>query len=89
MLGQLGLNGTGIYRRDDPFWDHFTPPNGFNCRCGVRILTVDAAARAGVQEAKQWLASGQRPATPEHRFSAIPFPPTPGFGSRGRTGVLV
>lgn len=30
-LGKLGLDGTGIYRRDDPFWDYFTPPWDYNC----------------------------------------------------------
>ena len=25
-LKTLGLNGTNVYRRDDPFWDIFTPP---------------------------------------------------------------
>lgn len=30
-LEKLGLDGTGIYRRDDPVWDLFTPPWGFNC----------------------------------------------------------
>ena len=31
QLATLGLSGTGVYRRDDPFWDFWTPPNGFNC----------------------------------------------------------
>jgi len=28
-LKTLGLNGTNVYRRDDPFWDLFLPPWGF------------------------------------------------------------
>ena len=31
------LDGT-IRRYDDPFWNVWYPPNGFNCRCGVRAL---------------------------------------------------
>jgi hypothetical protein len=86
-LGRLGLNGTGVYRRDDPFWDFFTPPNGYQCRCGIRMMTIDAAARAGVREAIEWLRTGKAPERPEWRLDAIPFKPTPGFGSRGRVSV--
>ncbi|MGY6773604.1 phage minor head protein [Gallibacterium sp. ZY190522] len=32
------LNGR-IYRYDDPFWQTFYPPNGFNCRCTVIALS--------------------------------------------------
>lgn len=28
-----------IATTDDPIWDHFTPPLGYNCRCSLRILT--------------------------------------------------
>ncbi|MDD3535377.1 MAG: phage minor head protein [Candidatus Cloacimonetes bacterium] len=27
-----------IYPVDDPFWDSYTPPNGWNCRCSVEQL---------------------------------------------------
>jgi SPP1 gp7 family putative phage head morphogenesis protein len=27
-----------VYRFDDPVWDKWYPPNGFNCRCTVRTL---------------------------------------------------
>lgn len=88
-LESLGLSGTNVFRRDDPFWDYWTPPNGFNCRCGVRLMTVEAAARAGVEEAMKWLESGRPPANPEFRLQFIPFPPEEGFGFRGRFGSMV
>lgn len=81
-LEGLGLNGTSIYRRDDPFWDRFTPPWDYNCRCGVRLLTIKSAARAGVREAQEWLETGLPPRQPEHRDALIPFPSNPGFGVR-------
>ncbi len=85
-LGRLGLSGTGIYRREDSFWDFWTPPCGFSCRCGVRLMRVEAAARAGVAEAIEWLRTGVKPPM-ESRLPLIPFAPTPGFGSRGRVSV--
>ena len=82
QLGSLGLDGTGVYRRDDPFWNLFTPPWGYQCRCGTNNLTVEAAARKGVKEAERWLETGIAPTNPEHRLEAIPFEPKPGFGQR-------
>jgi SPP1 gp7 family putative phage head morphogenesis protein len=88
QMSKLGLDGTGIYRRDDPVWDRFTPPWDYQCRCTVRLVTIEAAARAGVEEAKLWLETGRPPINPEHRINYIPFDANPGWGSRGRTGVF-
>lgn len=85
-MEQLGLDGTSIYRRDDPVWDYFTPPWDYNCRCGVRLMSVKAAARAGVREAQLWLETGRAPLVPEHRLQYIPFLPNEGFGAR--SGLL-
>lgn len=87
-LGELGLNGTGIYRADDPVWEYFTPPWDYNCRCGSRLLTIAQAARSGVREAQEWLKTGRPPQQPEYRIGYIPFPPNPGWGSRGRVGLI-
>lgn len=81
-LETLGLNGTNVYRRDDPFWDQWTPPNGYQCRCATNLLTIEAAADRGVKEAQEWLRTSRPPITPEHRLQFIPFKNEPGFGAR-------
>lgn len=82
-LETLGLNGTNIYRTDDPMWQLFTPPWGFNCRCSKTAMTLRQAANAGVEEARRWLRTGEPPERPEHRLSAIPFRPQDGFVGPG------
>ena len=84
-LEKLGLNGTNVFRRDDPVWDYFTPPWDYNCRCGVNVLTIEDAARAGVEEARNWLRDGQPPLNPQHRLNEVlrSVTPNPNFGSRG------
>jgi hypothetical protein len=77
-LEKLGLSGTDVYRADDPFWSLFDPPWDYNCRCGSILLTIEAAARLGVQEAREWLRTGNPPAV-EHRLAAIPFRPRDGW----------
>jgi hypothetical protein len=81
-LARLGLSGTGIYRRDDKaFWSIFRPPIEWNCRCGVNLLTIEAAARAGVEEADMWLRTGIRPVM-FSRLSFIPWRPDTSFTAR-------
>lgn len=65
-LGRLGLNGTGVYRRDDPVMIRYWPPWAWNCRCYAIPLTVEDAAAEGVQEARRWLATGVPPTRPEY-----------------------
>jgi Phage Mu protein F like protein len=64
-LGHFGLNGTNVYRRDDPFWRKFIPPLTDLCRCAVLTLTTRSAAERGVKEAQEWLRTGQAPKRPE------------------------
>lgn len=78
-LEKLGLNGTNIYRTDDPMWQLFDPPWDFNCRCTSNLLTIAAAARSGVKEAQKWLKTGIAPRNPTWRLSAISFRCTSGF----------
>jgi SPP1 gp7 family putative phage head morphogenesis protein len=87
-LEKLGLNGTNVYRVDDPVWDHFTPPWDYNCRCSVRLLTLEQAARDGVKEAQEWLRTGRPPLQPEYRLAHIPFDSNPDWGSRGKVGFV-
>jgi SPP1 gp7 family putative phage head morphogenesis protein len=64
-MEKLGLNGTAVYRRDDPVWDLYYPPWGWGCRCIVIPLTIEDAAARGVREAREWLRSGRPPSVPE------------------------
>jgi hypothetical protein len=64
-LERFGLNGTGVYRRDDPFWRKFMPPLTDLCRCGLNQQSIRTAAEKGVREAQEWLRTGQPPERPE------------------------
>jgi SPP1 gp7 family putative phage head morphogenesis protein len=64
-LESMGLNGTAVYRADDPFWDRYTPPWGWNCRCTSIPLSIEDAAEYGVREAIQWRDTGVPPSIPE------------------------
>lgn len=41
------LHGT-VLPKDDPFWDRNYPPNGWNCRCKVQVLTKSEIERKGL-----------------------------------------
>jgi len=64
-LEHAGLNGTGIYRWDDPFFQCCQAPITDMCRCGTTVLSIRHAAEKGVKEAQQWLLSGIPPKTPQ------------------------
>lgn len=78
-----GLDGTGVYRADDPVWDWAYPPAGWNCRCVVIPTTVEQAAEAGVKEARLWLESGRPPAVPAF-VGAVPLVLPAGWVPTGR-----
>lgn len=64
-LNTAGLDGTNIYRMDDPTFVKFRPPWSFSCRCSWHPVTVEQAAKKGVKEAQEWLerAKGMAKAT--------------------------
>lgn len=66
-----GLNGTNIYRADDPTWKTIQGPSDYGCRCGWAPVTIAQAARAGVQEAIKWQETGLEPTSPQW----VPLPP--------------
>ena len=97
-LEKLGLDGTNIYRQEDPTWLKFRPPFDFGCRCSWSPTTVLQAARRGVTEAKEWwerakAMAAEQGGTPDEylgrtapaepaRVSPPPFNPSPEFERR-------
>ncbi len=73
IASRAGIQGTGIFRRDDPTWDRLKPPLHPNCRCGRSPLSLEQAARRGIREAVRWLETGQPPASP----AWVPMPALP------------
>jgi SPP1 gp7 family putative phage head morphogenesis protein len=53
---------------DDPFWQTFFPPNGFNCRCLVRAMTRSQVARRGGPTSATRLALLRTAAPPDKGF---------------------
>ena len=41
------MNGK-VFKADDPIWNYFYPPNGYNCRCTVRSYTQSRLDRKGL-----------------------------------------
>lgn len=72
LVSRSGLDGTAVFRRDDPWWARLKPPRHYNCRCGRNPLTLEQAAARGVREAQLWLRTGKPPAVPA-------FVPAPRF----------
>jgi SPP1 gp7 family putative phage head morphogenesis protein len=76
LLEKMGLDGGPIYRTDDPFWLTHYPPWAWRCRCNAIPLSLEAAARLGVSEAREWLRTGNPPAVPQFVNPAdFPQPP--------------
>lgn len=78
-MEKRGIQGTNIYRADDPVIDQFRPPWDFNCRCNLTAITLRQAARAGIREAQQWLETGLPPIDPDY-VATPPFIASAGWG---------
>lgn len=70
-LEKHGIQGTAVYRTDDPVFETFRPPWDYNCRCSWTPLTIRDAAAKGVKEARDWLDTGVEPSPP----AFVPMPP--------------
>lgn len=75
-LAKCGIQGTNIYRRDDPTWIKFRAPFDYNCRCVDSFCTVQQAAAKGIVEAMEWQRTGEPPANPTY-VDPPPFEPPP------------
>jgi SPP1 gp7 family putative phage head morphogenesis protein len=84
MIERLGLNGTAVFRADDPIWEKWYPPCGWNCRCSVIAMTVEDAAAMGVKEAIRWMKTGIPPEKPEW-VKPFPFELPKGWVPTGRS----
>lgn len=77
-LESLGIEKTNTYRVDDPVFQLFRPPWDYMDRCSWTVMTIQAAAERGIEEAMRWLASGIEPSPPAY-VAMPPFQPPPGF----------
>lgn len=62
-ISRSGINGTAVYRRDDPVYQKYRSPRHYQDRCGRRLLSVRDAAAKGIKEAEEWLRTDSPPAT--------------------------
>lgn len=77
-LESRGIDGSNVYRINDPVFQTFRPPWDYNDRCNWTPITVRQAAEAGVNEAKRWLETGKEPSPPAF-VQMPPFAPPAGF----------
>lgn len=81
-LEKLGIQGTNIYRADDPVWKEFRPAWDFGCRCGWSPVSIEQAAERGIREAIEWQRTGVQPHPPAH-VQHPPFRAPAGFQREG------
>lgn len=86
-MDEHGIDGSNVYRTDDPVFQTFRPPWSYNCRCAWTPLTVRQAAEEGIPEAQEWMRTGVEPEN--KAFVPMPdFAPSPGFDRAIETAPL-
>lgn len=86
-MNHRGIQGTNIYRTDDPVIEIFRPPWAYNCRCSWNPISIRQASDAGVKEAQEWLSSGVEPAN--KAFVAMPPFRPPAQFQRGQLSLEI
>lgn len=69
-IGQSGIQGSNIFRVDDPVWQRFRPLRHWRCRCNATYMSIEDAAKRGIHEAVLWRQSGVEPTSP----AWVPWP---------------
>jgi SPP1 gp7 family putative phage head morphogenesis protein len=69
------MNGF-IAKRDDPTWETWWPPNGYNCRCTVTAIGTVEAERDGI-----------RPRRAVPKIDGRPVEPDPGFAGNAAAAI--
>lgn len=82
-MERSGIQGTAVYRCDDPKLRAVWPPCGYNCRCVVIPLSIEDAAAEGIYEAREWLKTGLPPEVPEY-VDSVPVELPPGWPGAGQ-----
>lgn len=83
-----GIQGSDIYRCDDPQLRRVWPPCSWNCRCIVIPTDVETAAAAGIYEARQWLLTGIPPVEPVW-VQSVPVELPDGWPDRSKVAPAV
>ena len=64
IVSKSGIQGTNVFRTDDPVWQRYRNPRHPNCRCATIPLSIADAAARGIREAVEWERTGEPPASP-------------------------
>jgi len=67
-----------VFRGDDPFWDIFTPPWEYGCRCTFIALTAGQVRRGRIM-VWTYAGGGVRPLTAKAKGRGFPLAPNPRF----------